>query len=667
MHPNHPALETYLGVPGYYFTRLILILGVFVFCVLMIKRIYLIRVGKPDPRFTAVGERIKGLIKDGFLQKRQLRYLMTGVIHMIIFWGFVILALHSVTLVIGGLGLSIRLSFLDSPLGAFYNSLKDLFILIVLISCGIAIWRRAVKKPARYQNGHQFEAYLVLSLIAFLMITDMLYEGSWLEAGYNESGFLISGQIAKIFLSGASMKMLMAVNCLSYWLHLLCFFSFLNILPLSKHFHVITALPNVFFKKMHPGIAKPPQWDAADIELLDRAGVRTFSDFTWKHLLDFCTCTECGRCTDNCPANAVGRPLSPKRLTMDIRDFGYANSSFSGRKALFTRAIPGDIIPDDVLWSCTTCGACERECPVFIEYIDKILELRRHRVLMESAFPAEIQPVYRNMEIYGNTWGAGAALRNNWATDLNIKILQEERDVDLLYWVGCAGAFDGRAQQVAVAFVNILQAAGINFGVLGSEENCCGDYARRTGNEYLFQMLAKKNIEVMAKYGIQKIVTACPHGFNTLKNEYPQLGGHYEVLHATELIHDLVESGRLPLSKHLPKTITYHDPCYLGRHNDIYDIPRKTLFAVPGVKLIDPEKCRDRSFCCGAGGGHYWMTSSGKRMNDVRTGQLIEASPEIITTSCPYCLIMLEDGIESKEMKGQIPVKDIIEVISEAI
>ena len=667
MQWSHPALDTVFGIAGHYISWIMVICGLGIFGLVILKRCRLMRMGRPDPRFSDIGQRVTGLIKDGFLQQRQPRYLLAGVLHLIIFWGFLVLALHSIDLIIGGLKPGYELPFMDGLFGAFYNTLKDIFVLVVFAACAVAVYRRAILKPERYQGSHQLEAYLVLGLIAFLMITDMFYEGSRLASGHSIPGFPTAAQLAKLTLSGAGSDTIRAVNQLSYWLHLLCFFFFLNLLPVSKHFHIITGLPNVFFKSLHQGSVKPPQWDEPDLDQLDEAGVRTFSDFTWKHILDFYSCTECGRCTDNCPANAVGKPLSPKSVTMDLRDFGYRHSSLFKNNGLRNSAISGEIIQDDVLWACTTCGACERECPVFIEHIDKLMELRRGRVLMESRFPPEIEPVFRNMETYGNTWGAGPALRNDWARGLSVKTVQEDADIDLLFWVGCAGSFDGRSQLVAASFVKIMQKAGVNFAVLGTEENCCGDYARRTGNEYLFQVLAKKNIETLRRYNIRHIVTACPHGYNTLKNEYPQLGGTYEVTHATDFILGLIEEGRLPLSSELNKTITYHDPCYLGRHNNIFDAPRKILDLIPGVEMVEPEKCREKSFCCGAGGGQFWMESSGPRINDERTSQLLEKSSQMIATACPYCLIMLEDGIESKEMKGRVLVKDIIEVVSELL
>jgi Fe-S oxidoreductase len=667
MQWTHPAAEMVFGFPGYYLTWLIMISGLSAFCLILFKRYRLIKQGKPDPRFHDFGKRVSGLVKDGLFQRRQPRYPLTGVLHIIIFWGFVILGLHSIDLLFGGLGPGHGLPIMNGMFGALYNTLKDVFVLLVLAACLIAIYRRAVIKPKRYQGSNQLEAYVVLGLIAFLMLTDMFYEGSRLLSGNSASGFLVAAQVTQWVLSGVGPESLITTNHLSYWLHLLGFFFFLTILPLSKHFHIITGLPNVFFKSLHPGTLKPPQWGMGDIEQLDEAGLRTFKDFTWKHILDFFSCTECGRCTDHCPANAVGKPLSPKTISMQLRDFGYQNSSFFRKKNLESQVIPGEVVLDEAFWACTTCGACERECPVFIEHIDKIIELRRRRVLMESKFPSEIAPVYRNMETYGDSWGAGSALRNDWARGLGIKTVQTHPDIDLLYWVGCAGAFDSRSQQTSISLVKILQKAGIHFGILGPEEKCCGDYARRTGNEYLFQILAKKNIETFQKYHIRKILVACPHGYNTLKNEYPLLGGNFEVVHATEFILNLIEEGKLTPSKELSKRLVYHDPCYLGRHNGLYDIPRRVISSIGGANLIEAEKSKDKSFCCGAGGGHFWMESSGQRINNLRIEQLLEKSPDLIVTGCPYCQIMLEDGLESKEMKGQVLVKDIIEVVSQVI
>jgi len=667
MDSYHPASELVFGCPGVWFAWVIFGVGSTVFIYSMLKRHRLLRSGRRDPRLSNIGSRVTGLILHGFLQKRQPRYRFAGILHIIIFWGFLVLGIHSIDLIAAGLVPGSRLPFSGGAFGTVYGSLKDVFTIAVLAAVVAAGYRRIVLRPSRYQDSHQFEAYLVLFLIAFLMVSDMLFEGA--KMGLEPGGHSIRPAAYLVYatLSGAETDTLKGICRWAYWLHLLCFFCFLNLLPLSKHFHIITALFNVFFRRLETGAVKPPRWEAMDIEQTESVGVRDFSDFTWKHILDFYSCTECGRCTDNCPANAVGKPLSPKQLTMDLRDFGYRNglTRLRGRVQATDHAIGS--VPDDVIWSCTTCGACERECPVFIEHIDKIIDLRRHRVSMESRFPHEIEQAYRNMEVFGDSFGMGAGLRDDWTRGERIDTVAVRSDIDVLFWVGCAGAFDSRLQQVSLAFSRILKHAEVNFAILGSEEGCCGDYARRTGNEYLFQLLAKRNIAVLEKYGIREIVTTCPHGYSALKNEYPQLGGNFSVCHSSEFIYRLIAEGRLTLSKPLEKSLAYHDPCYLGRHNGIYDVPRRVLESVPGVALAETDQQRDRSFCCGAGGGHYWMESIGQRMNDERADQLLSASPDMLVTGCPYCLIMLEDGIESKDLKGQVLVKDVAELVAESL
>jgi len=667
MQPYHPASESILGYPGFWYAWLILAAGLGFFCFSMLKRYRLLRSGKRDPRLGDIGSRISGMVLHGFLQKRQTRYRFSGILHIIIFWGFLVLGIHAIDLIAGGLVPGSELPFLTGGFGSVYSSLRDIFALAVLAAVMAAGYRRIVLRPARYRDSRHFEAYLVLFLIAVLMVSDMVFEGSKMGLGSGGHGFQPAASLAYAIFSGLETEMLKRVCRWSYWLHLVCFFFLLNLLPLSKHFHIITALFNLFFRRLETGAVKPPRWEAMDMAQVDSVGVQDFSDFTWKHILDFYSCTECGRCTDNCPASAVDRPLSPKQLTMNLRDYGYRNglSRLQEKEPAANHVV--DAIPDDVIWSCTTCGACERECPVFIEHIDKIIELRRHRVSMESRFPPEIEQAYRHMEVFGDAFGAGAALRDDWARGEQINTVAECPDVDVLFWVGCAGAFDSRLQQVSLSFSRILKHAGVNFGILGSEENCCGDYARRTGNEYLFQMLAKRNIDVLGKYRIKEIVTTCPHGYNALKNEYPQLGGNFSVWHASEFIAKLVAEGRLTLSRPLERSLGYHDPCYLGRHNGIYDAPRSVLESIPGAALVEPPRCRDKSFCCGAGGGHYWMESTGRRMNDERTDQLLSVSPDMLVTGCPYCLIMLEDGVESRDLKGQVQVRDLTELVADSL
>ena len=454
----HPALDSYFGLPGYVLAWIIFLLAISLFFYVIYRRFGLLRLGLPDPRFSHIRERIRGLLTFGILQKRQPRYPVAGIIHIMIFWGFVVLGLRSLELVAQGLNLPFLDPLMRGPFGAVYGSLKDLFELIVLIACVWAILRRAIVKPERYEGSHEFEAYLVLGLIASLMITDMFYEGSALLLSEQYAGWLPAAQLASLTLSSSDAETLRTVNQWGYWLHLLIFFSFLNLLPLSKHFHIITALPNVFFRKLSKGAVKPARWGVEDLEDLETMGAGKLEDFTWKHILDLYTCTECGRCSDNCPANAVGRPLSPKMITIKLRDHAYE------RFPVFKRSNPaqdeeaehsiiGDIISTEEIWSCTTCGACEEECPVFIEYIDKIIDMRRH--LIENAEnPKTFNKVLMQFEKTGNPFGKPASKRAAWLKEMEVgpvKVLKEGDEVDVLYFVDSYGSYDPKVQEIAAA------------------------------------------------------------------------------------------------------------------------------------------------------------------------------------------------------------------------
>jgi len=399
--------------------------------------------------------------------------------------------------------------------------------------------------------------------------------------------------------------------------------------------------------------------------------VGKLSEFTWKQLFDTDACTRCGRCQDNCPAYLSEKPLSPKKVIQDLKShLVVQGKSLSQNKDAEdqTPPIPGNVITEDELWACTTCGACQEVCPVFIEVVDKVVDLRRYLVLMESKFAPEVKLFFKNMETNYNPWTIGFATRGDWAKDLKVKILAEDSNVDFLFWVGCAGSFDERNKKVSRTLVNLLEKASINFGILGTEEMCCGETLRRMGNEYLAQILMQQNIELFNKYGVKKIITYCPHCFNTFKNEYPQFGGVYEVFHHTEFLWDLIEKGKLKLTTSVEMSVVYHDSCYLGRYNNIYDAPRKLLESVEDTRLYEMERKKDRSFCCGAGGGRMWMEETlGKRINQMRVVQAVETNASVLATACPYCLTMLEDGIKEKEMEQMISALDVAELVEKAL
>lgn len=666
IHDIHPKLFNYFGISGVVLARWLIIVSIVIFSYALLRRFQLLRLGLPQPCLNSLNNRFKGLITDGFLQRRQPRYLAGGILHMFIFWGFLILSLRSLQLLGEAVSVGSDFVILAGVPGIIYNRLKDIVELTTLTACILAIYRRAIIKPDRFKDSHQFEAYLVLGLVSLLMITDLLFDGSGISLGLVESSALPISSLISFPLSSMPKQTLQFLHNTTYWLHLICFLFLLNLLPLSKHFHIITALPNVFFRKQVRGELKPVQWDKPDLDHVEKAGVEKISDFTWKNILDFYSCTECGRCTDNCPANAVGRNLSPKKITMALRDLAYKQIPIFGSPT-GTQYLEDTITPEE-LWNCTTCGSCEEQCPVFIEHVDKIIDMRRYRVMMKSDFPPELTEMFRNLEGYGDPWGNGMARRKEWAEGISIKDVAEVDTVDIVYWVGCSGAFDSRHSEIARAFARLMDKAEVNAGTLGKLERCCGDFARRTGNEYLFQTLAQKNIRILNEFGVKKIVVSCPHGYNTLKNEYPRFGGNFEVIHHSRFLWELIEAGCLKFSKPVQKKITYHDSCYLGRYNGEYDAPRKILESVPGVQLVELDRNREKGFCCGAGGGYMWLAEMGQRINETRARQIISAKPELIATACPFCLTMLTEGIEAGEESDQIPeVMDLTEIIEKGL
>ncbi|RLB31198.1 MAG: electron transfer flavoprotein [Deltaproteobacteria bacterium] len=673
-HNVQPALERYLGVPGYLLTLFILIAGLALFSYIIYRRFQLLRSANPDIRFDSLGERVFNTIIYGILQWRQPRYLWIGILHIMIFWGFVVLALRTITLYGQGIVPGFALPFMGGLLGDMYQLFKDLFEIIVLFACIAAILRRAIARPERYEfkhgKAHKFHAYLVLGLIGFLMVTDMALDGSGILLGEQTRYWLPGAQGASVILSGLDQGALKGVFLWNYWLHVLTIMVFLNYLPLGKHFHIITGIPNVFLRKLKKGSIKPPRWDVENIEDLESLGVEKFQDFTWKHILDFYTCTECGRCSDNCPANTVGRPLSPMEVTIKVRDYAYQSRplfSFMRKVDSSDPDLPliGNVLTPDEIWSCTTCGACEEECPVFIEYIDKMVDLRRYMV--ESAMiPKDFQDALLRFEKTGNPFGKPPSKRADWVKeldDVSVKILEEGDEVDVLYFVDSYASFDPQIQQIAMAIVKGLNKAGVSFGILGPNESDSAHQVRRLGEEGLFQFLVEQNMETLGAFKFKEIVTTDPHAFNTLKKDYP---GNLAVKHYTEFFLPLIESGRLKPAKSLDNgdIYTYHDPCYLGRHNGIYDAPRKILASIPGIKTVEMERTRDRSFCCGGGDVNLWydIEQEEMRMGERRVAMAHEAGATVIVTACPFCMLNFDDAIKTSGLEGKMRVVDLMEL-----
>jgi Fe-S oxidoreductase len=455
-----------------------------------------------------------------------------------------------------------------------------------------------------------------------------------------------------------------------WWVHMVLIFGFLAYIPFStKLFHMISAPINTFLSDLKPkGVLEPiPNFEEAE-----SFGAARLQDFTWKQLLDLDACTACGRCQARCPAYNSGKPLSPKQVILDLRNYMHEMASKPVAGTAGDGAAPrhmvGDVIADETLWACTTCGACVQECPVMIEHIDTIVDMRRHLVMNEARMPETVEQVLRSMEQRSHPWRGTPYTRTSWMEGLDIPVLSEKGGAEYVFWVGCTGALMDRNMKVTQAMAAILKAAGIDFAVLGEEEVCTGDPARRLGNEYLFQLLAQRNIETLQQYGVKKILTQCPHCFNTLLHEYPQFGGTFEVIHHTQFVERLLREGRLKLTKPITQTITYHDSCYLGRHNGIYQAPRDILQQIPGVKTVEMEHNRERGLCCGAGGGHAWMDeNSPRKVNFMRTEEAVRTKADVIGSACPFCLQMFEDGIRGVHVEESLAVQDLAEIVAKAL
>ena len=659
---------------------LILIAAVGTFAFLMYRRIKVLFAAQPVNRFDRIGERIKGVLIYFLGQKRILdpKHLGAGIMHALIFWGFVAVSLNTIHLIVRVYipGFHLPLFGPDDILGAPYIFLRDVFEILVIAMILVAAFRRAVLKPERITLS--WDAALILTLIGLLMVTDFILNGTLVATG-EETGEAYSFAAA-IFGSlfagmGLSPGALATLHKVAWWVHMIDLLFFLAYLPVSKHFHVVTSAFNVYFRNLENSTLPYMDLEADDIE---NFGASQIEHLDWKDLLDVYTCTECGRCQDACPAYATEKPLSPKKLNEEMREHLFEKTPWILKMAAQSNgdaaeydgpAFVGEVIHDDTIWSCTTCKACEEACPLFIDFIDRFVEMRRHLVLEESRFPAELTNIFKNLENSGNPWGVALDDREKWTEGLDVpKISDAEGEVEYLIFVGCAGAFDQRSQKTLQSLVKILNSAGVNYAILGKEETCTGDPARRVGNEYLYQMMAMQNVETLNEKSFKKVITSCPHCYNTIRNEYRQLGGEYEVVHHTEVIDGLIKSGKIQLKNSLNQTISYHDSCYLGRHNDIYDAPREVLSAIPGVKLEEMPRSRNKGFCCGAGGGRMWLDEAKPRVNQNRVDEAAEkTNAGLIGTACPFCSIMIDDGINETGRQESLVTKDVAQLVAEAM
>ncbi|MBI5523151.1 MAG: (Fe-S)-binding protein [Desulfarculus sp.] len=653
-------------------------LGLFAF--ILGRRLAPLRLAQADLRPGSWGQRLAGLLKYWLAQYKQPRYPLAGLLHILLFLGFLVLSLRTLTLIFIGFWDGFTLPGLAGQAGHVYALLKDYTATLVLVVAVVAAVRRGVFKPARYavppQHGqdHTGEALLVLGFIATLMLSEALFEAS-LQAALTQAGQAgqppAPGSLAWLLtlaLGNAPRDTLQGLHLGGYFVHDLAFYGFLCLLPLGKHFHVLTSLPNVLFMKLAKGSVKPVRWGVADDKLddLESFGVKRLEDFTWKHLLDFYSCADCGRCADNCPANAVGRPLSPRFLTIKARDLLFSQYPLHGASPE-PQPLVGGIYSEDEIWSCTTCGACEEECPLMIEYIDKIVDLRRGLV-DDGEVPASLQAPLKALDKRGNPFGKKEKARADWtleeefARQVEVKVLDGEQEAQALYFVDSITSYDPRLQDIARATARLLTACGVDFGILGKAEKDSGHEARRFGEEMLFQALKEHNSEAIAETGVTRIITSDPHAYNALTKDY---AGLPPVEHLSQTLQQALAQGHLSFQPLAEPGVVYtlHDPCYLGRHNGLYEAPRQVLDAIPGLRRVEMERSQDRSFCCGGGGLMlFYEPVEETRMGRLRVEMAHKAGAEVIVTACPCCLVNIEDAIKTSGLEGKMRVMDLSEL-----
>jgi Fe-S oxidoreductase len=636
---------------------------------LFLHRLYriirLLRVGKAkEKRWDHFGRRLVALITLGIFQKKVYhKEVAVGLLHGFIFWAFVFLGASIVEITAQGYAPGWQLpvpEFIRGPLYFAEEGIASLGFLGVLM----AFYRRYVVRPKKLMHEGFRAATVVLIFIMGIVLTVLFYNVAEHALGIaaDPQWKPISGALASISIINVDPELLWWI---SWTAHVLCLYTFLAYVLYTKHSHILFAPFNSFWVNLKPkGEIKP-----IDLEKTEVFGVHRVEQLSMRQLLDGFACTECGRCTDNCPANRTGKPLDPMHLIIHMRDtlVDQGPAILAGK----TEGLPDmfqTVHSEEQIWECTTCYACVYECPVLNEHVPKIIEMRRHLVLMDGKMPTQVMDVLRNVEQNYNPWGIGWDQRGKWAEGLDIKTLADDANVQYLFWVGCVGSFDEHGKKIAQSTARLMKKAGVSFGILGPEEKCTGDPARRMGNEYLAQTMIKQNIETLNKYAVKKIITMCPHCFNSLKHEFPDFGGKYEVVHHSQFLARLVREGRLKPSREVSEVVTYHDACYLGRYNDVFQEPRDILASIPGLSVVEMERSKETSLCCGGGGGRLWMEETvGKKVSVERTEQVLAAKAETVATACPYCTIMFDDAAKVMDIEGKLKRKDIAEILEQSV
>ena len=634
--------------------------------------------GQWENRFDHLWSRLKGMFVYAFLQLRVVSEKF-GVNHFFLFWGFMVLFLVNIQFFIGGVFPRFSFDFLGAIPYGILLLMADIMSFVVLACVVIAVIRRVFFRPPHIEAT--LDAFFILFLVASLMAAyfglhacEIRLEREPLMAGWTPLSAALSKMAADTTPERAHL-----LARVFWWIHALVLLFFLNYLPYSKHLHILTAIPNCFFRSFS-FVSTVPRMV---FKKGNTFGISRVVQFSWKDLLDFFSCTECGRCQAACPAHNTDKPLNPRMVIREGKLNLLANGSalISTRPADTLASAPPDAsmkiplingreesVATDAIWACTTCGACMVKCPVFIEHVPKLIGMRRHLVMEKAQFSKELIAFFENTEQRSNPWGIAPSDRAKWTQDLAVKTIADNPTAEYLFYVGCAGSFDSRNRRVVTALTAILNAANLSWAILGTEEKCCGDSLRRLGNEYVFDKLARENIALFKKYGVRKIITYCPHCFSTLKNDYRQYGADYEVIHHSQLISSLLEQGRITLKKVLDGKTVIHDSCYLGRYNDIYKEPRAIIRAASGADPLEMKRCGEESFCCGAGGGRMWMEELiGKRIYLERTQEALRTDPSTIAVACPYCMTMFEDGVKDEKAQEQVKVKDIAEIVAESM